>query len=205
MRGLHEHKDLPKLIVVVLDDDLTKTLRNVSDFSLNAGKLLNWLLNEVRKLLDAYKDLLPQKAKQAEFPHVLWMAPALHKFLSNEDNMRREKFSRCLGQAVSYQQRMSMLHMVKYWDSEDGDNFIHDAYRYTSNGLFRYWLSIDSAVRYWFTAVLPKLIKPHSQRKKTNVNHQPNDRFHWSSKRARSTMKHHNNKNSQRRPLPTPP
>ena len=52
---------------------------------------------------------------------------------------------------------MSVLKMLKVWDSEDGDSVLFDSTRYTAKGLTNYWLSVDSAIRFWDVAMYPKI------------------------------------------------
>ena len=59
---------------------------------------------------------------------------------------------------------MTLLKMVKVWSHEDSTLFLHDAYRFTSAGLTKYWMSIDSAIRYWdmvHAAKMADKLKPY--------------------------------------------
>ena len=96
VKALNEHNTLPKAIIVVLDDDITKTLSLDKEFSITVGRILSWLVKEFHKCIAIYKDWLPAKAKLPNYPHIIWMAPLNHYLFTHNDNTKRDKFSRCL-------------------------------------------------------------------------------------------------------------
>ena len=82
--------------------------------------------------------------------------------------------SDCLSKEVKFHKDMSCLKMVKIWDSDDSNAFVYNSNRFTSEGLDKYWLSIDSAIRHWNVAIYPKIGK--MQRKSNQIK----DKYHWS-------------------------
>ena len=209
VRALNEHTTLPRTIVVVLDDDVTKTMCHIDNFSYNAGRLVEWLMREFTRCLESYKDMLPRKAKEELLPHAIWIAPATHCLFSHDDNARREKFSKCLATTAAVFPNMSFLRLIKIWDPQERNNFLQEPYRFTSEGLTRYWLAIDSAIRYWNTTIFPKIGKrpPHKSnagirhKKAKKYFHKENfNKFHWSHDQNGPFI------NSKlRRRMPTPP
>ena len=55
---------LPKMIVIVLEDDLRKSIKRKDRVERIYTKGMKWLFNEVRKMLDGHNDSLPKKAKK---------------------------------------------------------------------------------------------------------------------------------------------
>ena len=155
--ALNKTTVLPKLIVVVLDDDLTKgaTGENASYSSIN--KTLDWLLKQFERWIAAALDNFPQKAKCPNYLHVLWMAPPTHRYFTESSNKKCIKTADSLSTLVRERKNMSSLHMIKIWDHDDHNAFVYEANRFTTDGLFKYWASIDSAVRFWNVAVFPKM------------------------------------------------
>ena len=121
--------------------------------------MTEWLVKEYNKLLELYKDYLPTKAKKLGYPYFLWMSPPTHKYFSNFTNFKRDRQGHCLATVAKLQSNNSVLDMVKVWDPQDGISVLYDSTRFTSQGLTNYWLSIDSAIRFWNTAVFPKIAK----------------------------------------------
>ena len=158
--ALNQYYPVPRLIAVVMDDDITRYIdsRDKEDLVLTVeiGTIVEWITREFERAILSFKDYLPDKAKKAFYPHILWIAPPTHKFFGNSSNNKREKISNCLSTVVKYRQNMSVLRMIKIWDHDDSNAFVKESYRFTSEGLAKYWLSIDSAIRYWNVAVFSK-------------------------------------------------
>ena len=184
--GLNEYKGLPRLIIMVLDDDVIRCCNHLdSDFTIFFTRILDALTRELSKAIDICKDLLPEKAKRENVPHILWIAPPTHKNFNPINNEQRKKFSICLNGSISLYRNMTMLNMVKHWDHDDGNNFLREAYRFTSEGLTKYWLSVDAAVRFWFVALAKKLDKAPNAKKNSSVNskqRQNSSRYKWTKR-----------------------
>ena len=207
-KGLNKHSALPRLIVVILDDDLVSSIDyRKSDCDETLHKLTSWLMREFAKAIRATKDVLPEKAKSEHLPHILWMAPQLHKYFGDFNNEQRFMQSDSLHEIVKTMQDMSMLKLVKAWDKEESHFFIRDAYRFTSAGLEAYWQLIDCAIKFWDTVLSKKFTnkKPHLQQRKQS---HKNDKFHWSyhNKLFYGRRGHNSVEQSARqRRMPTPP
>ena len=59
---------------------------------------------------------------------------------------------------------MTALQMIKIWHHDDSAAFINELYRFTTEGLIKYWMSVDSAIRYWFTAIGNKQLMKKNQK-----------------------------------------
>ena len=77
---------------------------------------------------------------------MLWIKPPLHKYFGALNNFVREQASIMMLNIAELREDMSALKMLKIWDPEDGTSFLAEQYRYTPEGLTKYWLSIDMAV-----------------------------------------------------------
>ena len=134
---------------------------------------------------------MPKCAKHDHKPHVLWIALPTHKYFGQSNNRKRERQSEILSTTVKVHDDMSVLKMVKEWDPDNSNFYIYDSDRFTSEGLYHYWASVDSAIHYWDVAIHPKIGRP---RQKVGNKFRKNDRFHWK----------HSNFEKRRRCLPTP-
>ena len=72
--------NLPKVIAVVLDDDVVKNVhaKNNKSGEVQLNIITEWLLREFEKCITIYKDQLPPKAKKLGYPHLLWLCPPTH-------------------------------------------------------------------------------------------------------------------------------
>ena len=77
---------LLKYMMMVIDVDIIREM-NFNDYgvSILLGKWLHWLANEIHRLLLAYKETLPDKAKKFCYPRILWFACPTHINFSNND------------------------------------------------------------------------------------------------------------------------
>ena len=87
--ALNNFECLPRLVVFILEDDIINFVK-YEDFGLTKlyTLLMQWLMAEVKRLLTTYKSFLPAKAKENNLPHLIWIAPTLHK---NYDNNGKRK------------------------------------------------------------------------------------------------------------------
>ena len=156
--AINEFGSTPKAILVILDGDITKSIHATDELqnTITIGKLTEWLLREFDRTIECMLDVLPQKAKRDGQPHVIWIQPPTHKYFTNNNNTKRTILGNCLGTVVKLYKNMSALHMLKVWDHEDGNAVLFDSTRYTAQGLINYWMSVDSAFRFWDVAIFPK-------------------------------------------------
>ena len=101
VRALNKHSSLPKLVVVVVDDDITKNL-TWEDWHLfdQLHTVTEWLVLELERALASYKDIIPSKAKKANLPQFLWIAPPTHKYFGKDSNQLRELQGDCLAEVI---------------------------------------------------------------------------------------------------------
>ena len=194
--ALNEHGSLPKLIELALDDDIMRcACFHGEHFSHFYTRILDALFENFTNSLVKYKEFLPAKAKSDHYPHFLFIAPPTHKFFKESSNKDRVNFLTALMASTSVYANMTVLKMVKHWSHEDDKLFNKDAYRFTSEGLTKYWLSVDSAIRFWFVAIQPKLGKAKKKSQKGRIPNRNSNQFKW----------YRNFNPPSRRRFPTPP
>ena len=67
---------LPKIIVVVPDDDIIKLFCDkeyASGITKPLSRVLNYIMTEHERAISAYKEFLPAKSLRVEYPHILWI------------------------------------------------------------------------------------------------------------------------------------
>ena len=155
--GLNKHKKLPKIIVLVPDDDLVRGIHCTDVMLIQISMITEWVVGEIVKAIEMYKEVLPLKCKRPNFPYVLWIAPPTHCYFGDSDNKRREVQTECLERIAKIHENFSVLKVIKYWDHNDSNAFIYDSYRFKAEGLKKYWLGVDAAIRFCNVVILPKL------------------------------------------------
>ena len=149
---------------MILDADIINEITyHEHGVSIHMGLLLEDLVEDVKHHIKKIKKLLPAKVVREHVPHVLWIAVPTHKYFGEEANELRRKFNDCLLTLISNPkakcQNMSVLKMLKVWNHNDPNIFMERNYRYTKEGLIRYWMSVDAAIRFWDVALSKKFEK----------------------------------------------
>ena len=198
--AINEQAILPRLIVVVPDDDLIKLFHGFKEgLSKAMGKIIDNIMTSHERSLTVYKDYLDDKSKTNELPHVLWIQPPMHENFAN--NFERNKFGSCLERMASFHANVSAFQLKKIWNGADSNLYVRESRRYTTRGLDDYWEAIDKTVKYCDTITL----KPTNKKKTPKTVRA--DRFHWqknSANKNKGAYRHHVNESDRRR-LPTPP
>ena len=72
--AIKEQMVLPRLIVIVPDDNIVSYIESRNDTSsYTIGKIIHWMMSEFNKLIASQKDFLPNKAKCTGLPHICWI------------------------------------------------------------------------------------------------------------------------------------
>ena len=144
---------LPRLIAIIFEDDLAEAIK-VDNFGISEGyeKILKWLLREYTRSILTIKEKLPKKSIRTDWPHLLLIAPSIHKNYHN-DKFRR-KFTHALEKVVwnrPQTSHVSTLRLGHTWDQEDGNLFLAHQQRFTDKGVSTLWQAIDKAIRFCIT------------------------------------------------------
>ena len=113
------------------------------------GRNIEWLYHEIRKLLAAHNDALPQRAKR--YVYLIWVQPSLH--MNYRDNMLREMLAGCMQNLVEvHNERNLSLALKQNWDHHDPSIYFYESQRYSTEGLKRLWKAFDRTV--WYANIL---------------------------------------------------
>ena len=150
VHAINKCNQLPKLIVIVLEDDIIRSM-NLDELSMTAvfGRLIKWLANEYRKIIDTIKDLIPTNAKQEGFPKFIWVNPTRH--INYTNNVARKKFGVCLENVVKTLDNHVALRLVHKWDFNDSNIFLKEEQRFSITGICDFWSSVDKTIEYFET------------------------------------------------------
>ena len=160
---------LPRLIVFIIEEDMIKFIKK-GDFSSSRQieRIFSYLMNEARKIIMTFKDLLPQKSKRFDWPHMLWIQPVKHTNFDRWDNNLRDKIISSLQTTVSLHSNTSSLELKQIWDEDNNSLYLKDRQRFTASGYADYWKAVNKSVKFCIKQVLNK------QDKITKTNYQGN-------------------------------
>ena len=166
---------LPKIIVVVPDDDIINSLKDKDHGYPTAGlpkafsRLVKFVMNGYERNLASFKEKLQNKNKKEGYPQFLWILAPLHEKF--DYNSEREKFNRCVEDMSKFRANVISLELKKVWDAKDGS--LVERNKLTTDGMRSYWEAVDKTVCYCDSATLKK--KYQKKTTKQLPNHDQND------------------------------
>ena len=150
--ALNESLQAPKLVLIIIEDDLIKGIKFEKDLEVTEkilykvfNKVCKWLCREVFRLMECYLEEVPSKAKNKVNPVICWVTPTYHK--DYPDNWERKIFAKCLASAVKGKKNMSTFDLKHQWDDYDHAAYSKERGKLTDHGLINYWSAVDKAVR----------------------------------------------------------
>ena len=143
--GLNKCTSIPKFIVIVLEDAIIEDA-GFANFGITNDYEIRtkWLVNQYRKIIDAFLDYLPYKNKKEGWPKFLYICPSMHKNYKN--NALRKKYTRVLEDTCSITERMTAMRIRSGWDFDDTNIFLDNQQRYTTEGLASFWNAVDKLI-----------------------------------------------------------
>ena len=144
----------PKIIVIVLDDDLLHKFATAHRITKPISRLINFIMIEHECAITAYKDDLPAKCLKSDWPQLLWIQVPSHHLFSN--NNLHYKFNKALEEVAKLHSNMTTLMLKKVWDESNPDLYIPDHSCFSASGYTAYWEAVDRTVRYFDSVLLKK-------------------------------------------------
>ena len=138
---------LPQFILIVLDDDIIKTVcYETEKLCAVYGTYLEWLTKTIHEMILQKKDFLPEKALRPHEPQIYWTALPNSMLFEDASLEARNKFNLCLDTAVKSYSEMCMVRIKEIWDPENSKLVSNN--RMTVYGLTKYWKAIDAAFKF---------------------------------------------------------
>ena len=209
-KGLNDKSKLLKYIIIVLDDDIIQMVSYDQQGVLGLyGRLLEFLVDEIQRMIRERKAALPAKAVKFTYPTFYWVAAPTNRALRKAES--RIKFNLCLDSVLKKQSNMHMLKFKDHWLEDDNELFTHNG-KISEYGYFKYWKAIDASFKYnvlkfanqmakfesdSFKSIyqedLAQITKHDLVSKKTKneignffQRNRKNDKFHWNRRHAKS-------------------
>ena len=199
---------LPKYIAVVIEDDLPRDVPYKGEKLSEAySKMVTWLLNEYRRIIRTYKEMMPAKSQGDNRPSFIFILPTTHTNYWN--NKQREIYGSSLQALAPLFPDTMALPLKQLWEYKNKDFYCSELKKYTAEGIQTLWRAIDRTVFYGHKSITSKLLKlavnnyQSTQRNyssnnfgRNERNDRRNDRFHTDRRRPQF---------NQRFMLPKPP
>ena len=113
------------------------------------GNMLDWLMNEYRRIINGFKDIMPSKAKIIDEPHFIWIQATRH--VNYPDDEARKKFNKCLRLLTEIQENTAVYFLQQLWEQKNNNLVLPHNGRLTFNGVCTIWDSIDRTIKYGVT------------------------------------------------------
>ena len=171
---LKKYSKLPKLLVVVLEDDLIDELNcKGSNLAVSTflGLWFDWLVRELDDMIETRKVQLPTKAKRMNYPQVFWLAPSHHALFSN--SKLRTKLSLCMLSSIKKFEYMRLIKLKEIWEFEDETTVLDPAGALTLTGMVKYWRSVSASVQFNWDKFIMKKKQPSTTSTKQEVQQDP--------------------------------
>ena len=149
VRAINEEIIFPKIILMVIDCDLHKRINgSTNDVHMVITETIEYLFQQIHKLIMDCKTNLPEKATRFKYPTVLWVLPPDHANFN--DNTKRNMVATVLQNEALKINEMRYIRLNLWsFTSNELVTETQTGYRFTSRGLARYWSSIDNAAIKW--------------------------------------------------------
>ena len=149
----NSQKVIPKWIVIILENDLIKSLSYTEFGATSAyGEVLRWLFEEVKKIHNEIRENVPFKVKKYEWPHIMYIEPTLHRAYSDNDMCK--EFITSLNTVNATHDEAIVVKLQQNWKENDDTIFNEREHRFTIHGLQSFWRAIDNGIMYADNRVL---------------------------------------------------
>ena len=148
VEAINKETVLPKAIILVIENDLLDSFIHYNPgVSLLSGICIEWLANQMHRIIVTHKEQSPSKSCKFKYPTILWLELPSHFDWSNSKREARGKFNNCIKSTVSLFREMEMLRLSTVWD--DCDRGLITKGKMNARGLTIFWLAVDLAFQAW--------------------------------------------------------
>ena len=160
---INKYGRLPKFIVVIPEADIIDDIC-YTDFGVSTayGKAIDWLLNEFNRIITAFKDKLPEKCRNVDEPHFIWIQTTRH--VNYIDDEARGKFNNVMRVLASTQPNTAVYFLQQLWERKNNNFVLPHNGLLTFTGITTIWAAIDRTIKYG-------VAKYHSRMEKAKIAH----------------------------------
>ena len=146
IQGINEQGKLPKVVVLVQDDDLLEFLNyGEQGMSSLVVSCIEWICKQFEALVKLAAEGLPPKAVKDGYPQLYYVAPPHHQHFKN--NHSRSKLINVMEVTFKDFKDIRIIRMKEFWDYKDG-SLVNSKGQFTDIGWETYWISIGAAVKF---------------------------------------------------------
>ena len=137
---------LPKAIILVLDDDMLDELDHYkTGITTSIGQLVEWLANQLHRIITNYKEAMPSKSHKFRYPTLLWCLIPQHT-VYDQYNGSKAKFNKSVLCTIQLFHEMTALELTLW--KEDNLDYCENG-TLSATGLTTYWQAINRAFELW--------------------------------------------------------
>ena len=145
--GINKQVLLPKAIIFVIENDILTALKHFKPgISLMIGKSLEWIMNQIHRIIITHKEKMPSKSRKFKYPTILWCSLPNHQYwIDNNMTEYRAKFNFALKATTSIFREMDVLELK--WPMDTSGIFTNG--KLNGKGLPLYWMAFNEAFESW--------------------------------------------------------
>ena len=161
--AIMENALLPKMIIVVPDDDIIKIVSSDVKCGLSRclGRLIDNVMTSFDRSIESIKEHLESKCMREDYPYFMWIQAPLHDGFANNDE--RVKFNKQMERMAKFHHNTVALQLKKVWKRNDSTLYVSEARRFTTCGYAVYWEAIDKTVKFCDTILIKKILARQKQ------------------------------------------
>ena len=154
--ALNKHSKLPKLVVIVLDNDMIKFVDHEKyGASIALGKIMDVVVESLDSVIKTRKDQIAKNAYRDQEPHFIWMGAPIHQDFN--DNSLRVKFNTCMESIIKQFKNMSFLMPRKGWEIDNHKIVKNESF--TVDGSKMYWKAVECAIKFWMAKNIGQIVQ----------------------------------------------
>ena len=121
VEAINKEITFPKAIMYVFEEDILDEMNHFKPgVSLLSGRCLEWLGNQIHRIVITHKERLPSKARKFKYPTIFWVSLPNHYDWPKSRDESRKKFNSCIRSTVSlFREMQELTFECSDWDDCD--------------------------------------------------------------------------------------
>ena len=150
IKALNKCENMPKMIFLITEDDIVNDIKTTDRSEANAifEKYIHYLITEVEKVIDHFRDLLPENAKRVGWPKVIFIQPTIHRNYEYVNQRLRQQLAEVFEKSITKKDMFWALKLLQVWDKNNLNIARAETQKITNDGLAIFWKAIDRTVRF---------------------------------------------------------
>ena len=151
--AFNRQNTLPKIIAMVVEDDFIRQIKLTSDdkeMKVSSRYIINrlskYLVHQVERTIEVFKENLPPKACRENWPHIAWIFPT--QSVNYKNNKWRAYLQDAIEEEIKHHKWMSAFELRQLWSRDNPILVSSQSNTITSDGYLTYWKAFDRTMKY---------------------------------------------------------